>query len=91
MGDPSRAVVVLQESLDFDRSSDTDVIGPHGHEWMPNALLLAELCRSHGCAAQTTAVEADLERLLASADPDFPLLVRLRHLQASAPVTKNGQ
>jgi hypothetical protein len=80
-GNADRAIQTLQQSLDFDRAADAEVDGPYGHDWMPNALLLVELCRAHGCAAQAAAIEADLEKLLVAADPDFPLLVKLRRLQ----------
>jgi hypothetical protein len=77
-----RAIEVLRVAVEFDRRNDAMLMGPFGPEWTPNALLLAELCRAQGCRGQAAEVEADLERLLVSADDDLPLLMGLKRLKA---------
>lgn len=80
-----RAIDVLRSAVQFDRGNDAMLLGPLGPEWMPNALLLAELCRTHGCPNLGASVEEDLERLLVAADDDFPLRLQLRRLKAQGP------
>lgn len=80
VGQSARAVDVLRESYHFDRTADVEVGGPYGHHWMPNALLLAERCDDAECQADAELARKDVEQLLASADADFPLLLRLQRL-----------
>ena len=79
-GMEDHATRLLREAFYFDRDADTNLDGPYGHEWMPNAMLLAELCYRRGCITEAEAVRKDLNALLASADADFPLRVRLNRL-----------
>jgi serine/threonine-protein kinase len=83
-GDRSRAIAVLQESWRRDPHMDVNVKGPHAHDWMPNALLLAELYWRDGRTSAAEPIEADLRRLLSTADSDFPLLIRLNSLQSGS-------
>jgi hypothetical protein len=48
---------------------------------MRNELRLAELYHATGRDADARPLEAHLEELLMAADPDFPLLVRLKALE----------
>lgn len=80
IGQRARAVDVLRESYHFDRTVDAEFNGPYGHHWMPNALLLAELCRDSECKADAELARNEVAQLLAGADADFPLLVRLQRL-----------
>jgi tetratricopeptide (TPR) repeat protein len=82
-GDTDRAIQVLQESLSgpiYDVRDD----GPVGYLWIPNALLLAELCQDRPCRAQGASIVADVDRLLSQADPDYPQRRRLDRLKAGA-------
>lgn len=81
LGDKGKAMDVLRASWAFDPLQDIDLDGPYGHDWMPNALLLAELYRQNGQVADAEPIEKDLAKLLSMADDDFPLLVQLRKLQ----------
>ena len=84
LGDKSKAIDVLRASWEFDPLQDVDLDGPYGHDWMPNALLLADLYRQNGQVADAEPIEKDLAKLLSMADEDFPLLVRLRKLQSGS-------
>jgi tetratricopeptide (TPR) repeat protein len=77
-GNRQQAIVTLQESLNF-RS-----VPKLAFWWMRNELRLAELYHESGCASDARPLEAELARLLTAADPDFPLLVRLKALEAKA-------
>jgi hypothetical protein len=83
-GDKLKAIDALRASWVFDPQRDIDVDGPYGHDWMPNALMLAELYRQNGQVADAEPIEKDLAKLLSMADEDFPLLVRLRKLQSGS-------
>jgi tetratricopeptide (TPR) repeat protein len=83
-GMKDRAIRLLRESFYFDRATDRDLMGPYGHEWMPNAMLLAELCQQAACRADAEAVRNDLGALLVAADEDFPLRLRLQKLAGGA-------
>jgi serine/threonine protein kinase len=76
-----RAIRLLREAFYFDRDADKNADGPYGHEWMPNAMLLAELCFQSKCRTEAEAVLKDLTALLVLADDDFPLRVRLDKLK----------
>lgn len=82
LGDKRNAMDVLRASWAFDPLQDVDLDGPYGHDWMPNALLLADLYRQNGQVKDAEPVEKDLAKLLSMADEDFPLLVQLRKLQS---------
>ena len=83
-GDKLKAIDALRASWAFDPLQDVDVDGPYGHDWMPSALLLAELYRQNGQIEDAEPIETDLAKLLSMADDDFPLLVRLRRLQSGS-------
>ena len=83
-GDPDRAIQVLQQSLLLAADSDVKNGGPWGFFWIPNALLLAELCQDRPCRAQGAAIIDDVDRLLSAADPDYPQRRRLDRLKAGA-------
>jgi tetratricopeptide (TPR) repeat protein len=55
-----------------------------GYFWMRVQKRLADLYRTLGRNREAEAVEADLLRVLATADPDFPLLVELRARSVAA-------
>ena len=82
-GERDKAINALRESWVRDPLLDVDGDGPYGHDWMPNALLLAELYRRAGRRPEAEPIEADLDRLLATADPDFPLFEKLKRLRAT--------
>lgn len=79
-GNPTRAVQVLERasgkrsSAAFERA---------GFLWLRNQILLARLYREVGRAAEAQAVEAELRKLLALADPHNPMLRELQRLQPS--------
>jgi tetratricopeptide (TPR) repeat protein len=80
-GDRPRAIQALQESLNY-RS-----IPFLSMWWMRNELRLAELYHEAGRDADAQPLEAELDKLLVAADPDFPLLARLRALEAKTPTS----
>jgi tetratricopeptide (TPR) repeat protein len=83
-GATADAMHALDRSWREDPRHDFSFGGPHAHDWMPSALLLARLYREQGRVADALPIEADLGRRLARADADFPLLERLRQLQAGS-------
>jgi hypothetical protein len=87
-GHRDRAIAILEDSWRRDPHMDVSVKGPHAHDWMPNALLLAELYRRDGRTSAAEPIEADLRRLLSTADSDFPLLIRLNRSQTG---TQSGK
>jgi hypothetical protein len=58
---------------------DTGFFGPA--QWMQTRLQLADLYRETGALDRARAIEDDLRRLLAVADSDHPILVRLNDRQ----------
>jgi hypothetical protein len=83
-GDTLKAIDALRASWVVDPLLDIDADGPYGHDWMPNALLLAELYRQNGQVKDAEPIEKDLAKLMSMADDDFPLLVRLGKLQSGS-------
>lgn len=79
-GDGARAIQVLER--DADRFSAV-IGGTTGAYWLRNRWQLAKLYRGAGRVNDAQAIEADLSKLLALADPDHPILVRLRELSRS--------
>ena len=80
---PEAAIAVLEDSVKDTAALDYE--GADAWLWMPNALWLADMYRRSGRAALAEPIEADLARLLAAADDDFPLLLKLRRQRGSAP------
>ena len=74
---PDRAISVLREAFEVNRRGDAAPTGPHGPLWFRSALMLIELCHQHACRADAAKAEADLAKLFASADADFPPLRQL--------------
>lgn len=75
-GDRHRAIVVLEDSLHARESPDLVFW------WVRNELRLAELYHDAGRDKDAAPLEAELDKLLSVADPDFPVLVRLKALEA---------
>jgi hypothetical protein len=74
-GKRSEAIALLEEA--GRRRRDLNALNGVTR-WMRGRALLARLYRLNGQAPEAEAVEAHLRKLLALADPDHPLLVRLR-------------
>ncbi len=72
-GERTRAVRVLQETSELKSRSYIYRV-----DWMNAQLLLAERYRELGYEAEAREIEEELLGLLAYADPDFPLLLRLQ-------------
>ena len=77
-GQTERAIEVLEQAQGEFRPFDTG--GPY---WGKNRLDLARLYRSVGRVEEARAIEADLLKRLAVADPDHPVLLDLKRLQKS--------
>ena len=84
--DVENAAGVLRAALAARRPSAAGSLTGH-YFWMRLQLRLAELDRSLGREAEARALEEELARLLAVADPDFPPLVRLRKLRSGRAVS----
>ena len=57
--------------------------------WMRDEMALAQLYRRMGRVQDAEKIENELRKLLAYADPDFPMLVELKRLQnAARPIRK---
>jgi hypothetical protein len=85
-GDRGRAIAVLEDATrDRWTSSAAGVtfagIGLRVSAWMAAANRLSELYREEGRHGDADVLDRDLAKLLAEADPDFPLLVRLKARQ----------
>ncbi len=78
-GDRAGAIAVLEESLNHRARPDL------AHWWMRNELQLAELYHEAGRDADARPLEEEMDKLLTAADPDFPLLVRLKALESETP------
>ncbi|HKT33609.1 MAG TPA: tetratricopeptide repeat protein [Nitrospira sp.] len=81
-----KSAVRLLERMSPDRAK---VCGPSngvggGIYWMRTQLKLAQLYREAGRMQDAERVEDELGKLLAYADPDFPMLVELKRLQSDA-------
>jgi serine/threonine-protein kinase len=82
-GDRNRAISVLEDVIrDRWTSSAAGVIyaslGVRVGGWIAGANRLSELYREEGRVKEADALDRDLSKLLAQAEPDFPLLVRLK-------------
>ncbi len=80
-GDTSAALQVL-ESASANRARVNyyiSIVG--GPFWMRDEMDLAQLYRRLGRIQDAEKIENELRKLLAYADPDFPLLVELKRLQ----------
>ena len=77
IGRPEEGVRVLEEA-----SREKSRFMWQKFDWMKAQLRLAELYRKVGREAEALAVEEELRRLLAHADPDLPML---RQLESQAP------
>lgn len=93
LGEPEKAVAVLKQSSD--EKPHLYQGGPTGLFWMTNRLKLAEIHHRLGQQSEAQAIEDDLARRLAYADPGFPMLERLERLSGeprpsdpSAPVAR---
>ena len=58
--------------------------------WMRDEMDLARLYRRLGRVQDAERIEAELRKLLAYADPDFPLLVELKKLQDTHSIARNS-
>ncbi len=69
----TKSLRVLQETSELKSRSYINRV-----DWMNAQLLLAERYRELGYEAEAREIEEELLGMLAYADPDFPLLLRLR-------------
>ena len=76
--EPTRALHVLEETSELKSRSYQN-----RWQWMNTQLILAERYRELGYKAEAREIENELLGLLAYADPDFPLLLRLRGVRNS--------
>ena len=82
-GNRAQAIAVLEDSL-------SQRISPFlAHWWMRNELRLAELYHEAGRDADARPLEAEMDKWLSAADADFPLLVRLKALEAKTTPATN--
>jgi tetratricopeptide (TPR) repeat protein/predicted Ser/Thr protein kinase len=79
-GDVSRAIEVLERRSERFRTACSYTTAAY---WLRNRLQLARLYRRVGRIEDAKAVEAELSRLLAVADPDHPILLELHRLEGS--------
>jgi hypothetical protein len=79
-GDAPRAIEALVRYPD---RRDAVISGNTGAYWLRNRLQLAKLYRSVGRVEDARAVEAELLKLLALADPDHPILLELERSRKS--------
>lgn len=75
-GDRDRAISTLEASLEV---RDSQMLA---FWWMRNELRLAELYHEAGRDTDARPLETELDQRLSGADPTFPLLVRLRAVEA---------
>jgi len=78
-GDVAGALAALRESLIY--TAPNEWLTRLG--WMENAVTLTELYQRLGRPEEAAELEAQIGHLLAEADSDFRLLVRLRRVQSS--------
>ena len=77
-GERTRALLILQETSELRSRSH------HNRwQWMNAQLVIAERYRELGYEAEAREIEEELLGLLAYADPDFPLLLRLQDVRNS--------
>lgn len=85
-GEEGLAANVLRAALARRRATNAGGL-MNDYYWMRLQLRLAELDHRLGREAEAHALEEELAALLAAADPDFPLSVRLRRLRQSSGAT----
>jgi hypothetical protein len=86
-GDRRRAIAVLEDATHERWTSSAGgavfaAIGVRVGSWMAAANRLSELYREEGRLREAGALDRDLAKLLVEAEPDFPLLLRLKARQA---------
>lgn len=85
-GDRRRAIAVLEDATRDRWTSSAagaifGAVGLRVNGWMSAANRLSELYREEGRRREADALDRDLRKLLAEAESDFPLLLRLRARQ----------
>lgn len=76
-GSPDAALAVLERAASYRDRAHRDPVHI-GYFWMRVQKRLADAYRAAGRPSKAEPIEADLLRVLAAADPDFPLLLELR-------------
>jgi serine/threonine-protein kinase len=76
-GGVQEAIMILEDALN---GSWSEYVGATFGValWIRNRELLADLYRTTGRQKEAEAIDADLLKLLAEADPDYPVLVRIK-------------
>ncbi len=82
-GDFDRALQVL-EAASREKTATYAWPAPVGLFWMRTQVRLAQLYRQVGREEDARKIEDELLKLLAYADPDYPLLVQLKSAQSAA-------
>jgi len=88
-GDRRRAIAVLEDATRDRWTSSAagaifGAVGLRVNGWMSSANRLSELYREEGRRSEADALDRDLAKLMAEAEPDFPLLLRLRARQRTS-------
>ncbi len=81
-GDATDAVRIL-EAVAANRPRVYVAMMENGPLWMKDEMALAQLYRRMGRVQDAEKIESELRKLLAFADPDFPMLVELNKLKST--------
>ena len=82
----SRSALQVLEAAAREKARIYGRLGPVGLFWMRTQFQLAQLYRKVGREQKAAEIETELRKLLAYADPDYPLLLQLQRTQKSTAV-----